>query len=267
MQREALNGRWVEYASTSKYFYSKGAPFLWPHRFDSLPTVLMWEHNTEESFRELIRHLDVERAKQAYVQFIFENVKAFAFMQFLKTGQLLDATVALLNQENVLGASACARSALEATAAMTDVVHRAQCALRDHDDEEKTYEALAEVGDYVGKCLWGGRAAGSPFPSVSVITQLQRLVKRTDDEDSKEMLLAIYEQLCDVVHPSATGHKIFWTAPTSFGDKGPLVIELTAERVNDSAAQIGELVLWAIGWSSAWAVRSWENSALPSESW
>jgi hypothetical protein len=164
----------------------------------------------------------------------------------------------------VLGAAACARSALEATAALTDVVYQAQSAIQDHGgDPMKTAEALAQLSDYVLKCLWGGRATERPVQSVNVVTQLSRLVKLTTDEHSKDLLLQVYEQLCDVVHPSATGHQTFWSPPIPLGEEGPWLVELNAQRVNASAVGVAELVLWVIGWSAAWSVRSWENCALP----
>jgi hypothetical protein len=267
VQREALGDRWVEVASASNYYYSKGAPHLWPSQFESLPKSRVWEYNNAESLVELGLGQDVEGTAEAFTKTVFKDVKAFAFMQLLKTGHLLDGAVALLNLENVLGASTCARSALESTAAMTDVVSRAQSAIRDHAGEPKeTSEALAEVSDYVVKCLWGGRATGRPVQSVNVTTQLNRLVRLTTDEHSKDLLLAVHEQLCDVVHPSATGHQTFWSPPTRFGEKGPWLVELNAERVNATAVGVAELILWAIGWSAAWSVRSWENTGLPGES-
>jgi hypothetical protein len=195
---------------------------------------------------------------------VFEDVAAFAFGQLLKTGQLLDGAVTLLNRNNVVGASACARSAVEATAAMTEVAIRANDAIRDHGgDPQKTTEALGEVSDYVLRCLWGGRAAGRTVQSVNVLTQLQHLSKVTTDSHTKDYLLVVYEQLCDVVHPSATGHQTFWAPSAPIGETGPWLVELNAEKINSVSAGVAELVIWAIGWSAAWAVRSWENSTLP----
>jgi hypothetical protein len=258
-----LDGRWATLASTSDMYYAKGAPDLWPNRFASLPTTRVWEYNSAESLGKLMQSMDSNGVAQAFTEAVFEDVSAFVFMQLMKTGQLLDGAVTLLNRDNVLGASACARSALEATAAMTDVVHRAKSAIHNHGGEpQKTSEALAEVSDYVLRCLWGGRATGRTVQSVNVVTQLQRLVKLTTDVHTQEHLLAVYEQLCDVVHPSATGHQTFWAPSTALGETGPRRVELNAEKVNIVAAGVAELVLWAIGWSAAWAVRSWENSAL-----
>jgi hypothetical protein len=89
VQREVLDGRWVEFAATSKYYYSRAAPLLWPSIFESLPTSRVWEYNSAESLAKLTRHMDGEGIAEASTKAVFEDVGAFAFMQLLKTDQLL----------------------------------------------------------------------------------------------------------------------------------------------------------------------------------
>jgi hypothetical protein len=240
--------------------YVENAAGLWEAWKDALPRSHRWVRHSAESLTASTRDLHGDAFAAAFTRSVFEDVSAYVHMHAWKLEELLRGAVVNYNSSSLVVASACARSAIESTVALTTVSYRANAALRHRGDPQATVQALGELSDFIDTSIWGGRSEGREVEIVNVLTLQQKLIKLTTDPGTKIQLSSVYAELCDIVHPSATGHQMHWDEPVAESSDGPWLVPLNRDMTGAMAPVVRTWIAWGVGWASAWGLRAFSNT-------
>jgi hypothetical protein len=182
---------------------------------------------------------------------VMEDFHAYAYMQACKVHDLLDGLVRSLNADDLVTASAAARAALESTVALMVATVRANESIRAGKGKAlESVRLLGEFSDQMARSIWGGKTPERPLESVNVLTLIKVVLRKSTDPGTSGSLERVYSSLCEVVHPSATGHQLYWQQPVGETDQGPWLIEITYRKPNDVAVAVAHDILWVLGWAS-----------------
>ena len=244
----------VDLAAASELKYVRDvveALDLW----DSMPTSYDWVYDSAESLAG--RCDDESLLFHEWMIATARDAIAYSHMQLWKVYDLTAATVDLLNQESVIAAAASARSAIESAVSLTSIAGRYSDTIRRCADKPKeASDALTQYSEALYDLIWGRRSSPKTFEARNVAGHFKFLVKRVTDPDTANHLDQVYAQLCDVVHPSATGHQLYWADPIEVAPEGQQLVALHYGKPNALGVGVSELCLWAVGWSTAWGIRS-----------
>ena len=254
----ALTPGLQDLASTSDDEYLQYANDLWTG-WNDLPASFRWLHQSSETLELRLAGQAQEASALIAVQAILDDFHAYAYMQACKIREALAGLVDQLNQGNMVSAASAGRTAIEANVALGVMTFRAHRHIPQRGDSiARALEDMAEFSDQITASIWGGRSAKRPIGSINILTLLKALLKASTDPSTNTNLERIYSELCDVVHPSALGHQLFWCNPVAEEDKGPWVVELAhGVQANAVSGDVVMNLLWVLGWASYRARSLW----------
>lgn len=166
-----------------------------------------------------------------------------------------------LNKMNLVSAAGAARSAIEATCALANADLRSAEAFQPINNVQLRGDAVTRLAEFTERAIWGGRAGLTDVQSINVLSFRDKIVKTTTDEDTKANLARNNEILCDMVHPSALGHQIYWAPEVESPEAGQWLVELRLGEPNRPALSTVPLIAWSLGWSVSWTKRAFDDLA------
>lgn len=188
------------------------------------------------------------------------DIAAYSHMQLWKTHELVHGAVVLLNAGRYAAAAAPARSAVESAISLTTMVVRwKETADAFEAGRVEAPERLSRFSELLEALIWGGKSERARVPGRNVMTLKDALLKRVECAETSAVLDDVYAALCDIVHPSAIGHQVWWGRGVQPDDDTATLIPLAFGRPGPIADGVAEVVLWAVGWSSSWTTRSFRN--------
>ena len=262
-----LAEEWATAASSSGLSYAKHSVLALGLWSDRLPVAHDWVFHDAEALGPVLAKLsDPNDVARTMTVAVGDDCAAYAHMLLWKIHELISATVDSLNSHHLVGAAASARSAVEATISLAMASYR-QNQVFAGTDAKGVPGRLAELSERMDKLVWGRKGPNKVLEAINVLTLKDQLVAFATDPETQEQLQSVYAELCDVVHPSASGHQLHWQPEVKVGDEGPILVPLRYGQPTMWGVAVGELCLWSIGWASSWSVRAFDGIVAESARW
>jgi len=249
---------WERVLEGSQLHYVREAPGLlciWGR--DDLPSEHHWVEDAAESLAARLDDpaLSAEDAAREMWHALLRDHLAYLHLQLWKVHEMVEAAVHLLNSRNIIAACGPARSALESAQVSYLLQDRQRRALMQLAGRESSpQDLLALYAETLERALYGRTTAVGEHAKLSTATVQDRFLKLCKDKETLEVLPDVYALLCDAVHPSANGHQGWW-GDAAVSSDGQNIRHLRFGSANSLMMGLGEAVVWAIAWSTAWTLR------------
>jgi hypothetical protein len=227
-----------------------------------LPLQYKWRFRTVEAFRAEYEEVDATANDALAINWLvwkdhIENCQAYSLMSTWRIVELARGCVWAVARGEVIAPALLARAGIETAAQFADMARRTTATLIGVTPEKgrlldpeidlrKNIVASEDFEDLVLKTLFATRLPGIEdfYQAKNVIGIIQNASKVV----GQELLLGMYERLCEVAHPNFLGKSIYmleWHPNRRAGDE----IRIIGPGSGPTSRELVETTLGALSWT------------------
>jgi len=213
------------------------------------PDEYRWRFFSKDFFCEKISKLsDPKEINTIYWSDQNENINAYAMMTLWRGVELIKSCLFGLNAKETIAPAIAARSLLELSSVFLLNADQIKKTFNNIQFSNETVVFSTDIEEMVVKMIWGTRY-GNPDPHLKQ-TNIMSFLNKVAKHPSAKDLIATYEFLCDIAHPSFIGNTSYWSYIESINDDGSEQRVMSRLPTRNTNTEILDKTIWSLAWSS-----------------